>query len=250
MSNIHTDLKFSIVPEWVIDSDVSDRAVRVYAVLARYADSETLQAFPSRDTLARRVRCHWRSIDRAIQELVQLGAVTKTHRRDGDAYKSNIYTLRRVQPGGPGGTATGGTRVLPGVAGGTATGGNLTRTTELEPENYIASKIKKATAIADPFVLGDGLREAIALKHPSLDIDEQVEAFVDFHTAKGSVFKSWDAAFRTWCRNAVKFAEPKTVVHKQELKPPAEGPGRRAWVKAMHDMGEHFECRPGEFGCR
>jgi len=22
-----------------------------------------------------------------------------------------------------------------------------------------------------------------------------------------------------------------------------------AWVKTMHDIGEHWECRAGEFGC-
>jgi hypothetical protein len=26
--------------------------------------------------------------------------------------------------------------------------------------------------------------------------------------------------------------------------------GPREWVKEMHDMGEHFECKPGEFGCK
>ncbi len=25
-------------------------------------------------------------------------------------------------------------------------------------------------------------------------------------------------------------------------------PSARAWVKDMHDIGEHFECRSGEFG--
>ncbi len=24
----------------------------------------------------------------------------------------------------------------------------------------------------------------------------------------------------------------------------------RAWVEELHDMGEHWECRAGEFGCR
>jgi hypothetical protein len=33
------------------------------------------------------------------------------------------------------------------------------------------------------------------------------------------------------------------------LRPPAELPDARAWVKTMHDIGEHWECRPGEFGC-
>ena len=27
------------------------------------------------------------------------------------------------------------------------------------------------------------------------------------------------------------------------------GPGKRVWVRAEHDRGEHYECRPGEFGC-
>ena len=30
-------------------------------------------------------------------------------------------------------------------------------------------------------------------------------AFVDYHLAKGSIFKSWDAAWRTWIRNDIKF---------------------------------------------
>jgi len=34
------------------------------------------------------------------------------------------------------------------------------------------------------------------------------------------------------------------------LKPPAEIPDARAWVRQMHELGEHFECRPGEFGCK
>ena len=29
-----------------------------------------------------------------------------------------------------------------------------------------------------------------------------------------------------------------------------EAPGSRDWVKEMHDIGEHFECKPGEFGCK
>jgi hypothetical protein len=30
---------------------------------------------------------------------------------------------------------------------------------------------------------------------------------------------------------------------------PAESPGQREWVRASHDRGEHWECRPGEFDC-
>ena len=47
--------------------------------------------------------------------------------------------------------------------------------------------------------------EAMA-KGYALNVHKEFAAFRDHHTAKGSTFKDWDAAFRTWLRNAVKFA--------------------------------------------
>ena len=243
--SIRLERRFAILDEWLLNLDISDRAVRLYAVLARYADSETHKAYPSRATLAERLRCSRASVDRAALELVDAGAMTKKQRHNS----SIVYTLqvsspmlRGVLTHDEGGSSP--------VTRGVITGDELTITTELEPDNYIEKKSKKATSIPDRFALSDSLREAMMGRHPSLDLDEQVDAFVDFHTAKGSVFKSWDAAFRTWCRNAVKFAEPRTVIHKQALKLAADGPGRREWVRSLHDQGEHWECRPGEFGCK
>jgi hypothetical protein len=143
---VTADLRFSITPEWVLDSDISDRAVRVYGILARYADSETLQAFPSRETLAQRARCHAKSVTRAIDELVAIGAVIKQHRRNGDAYQSNLYTLRRVGPPVSPGTDTRVTRVGTPMSPGRDTHVPLTITTELEPkELYIKADISESS---------------------------------------------------------------------------------------------------------
>jgi len=255
--NLNTDLRFSIIPEWVLDANVSDRAIRVYSILARYADNETLQAFPSRETLAKRAHCHWRSIDRAIEELIKVGAVTKAHRRNGESYQSNVYTLRRVMPRLSGGTdtVTWGTDtavrgVLTGESVGTDTAGNLTITTELEPDNDIETKTKRAQAVPADWQPSDTFRAECEQKWPTLIIAQEVEAFIDFHIAKGSVFKDVQRAFRTWCRNATRWEKPRTVIHKQEVKPAADIPGARAWVRALHDQGEHWECRDGEFGCK
>jgi len=244
-NQVTADIKFSIVPEWILDSEISDRAIRVYTLLARYADSETLQAFPSRETLAKRARCHWRSIDRAIEELRVIGAITKQHRKSGEGYQSNLYTLRRIPPQLSKGTDTADARVLTPQSVGTDTSGNLTRTTELEPLNHI----KRATKL-DNYEPSEELRTHLTEKYPGLDFDETLEAFIDHHTAKGSTFKDWDAAVRTWWRNAKKWSEPKTVIHRQETRGTAEGPGRRDWVRKLHEEGEHFECQPGEFGCK
>lgn len=99
MGKITSDVRFAITPEWVLDADVSDRAVRLYAVLNRYANVKDT-ASPSRKTLADRLRCSPDSIDRALVELDALGAIDRTPRRRPDGSRtSNEYHLR-VQPRG------------------------------------------------------------------------------------------------------------------------------------------------------
>lgn len=93
------DSVFVVLPEWVLDAEVSDRAVRLYAVLRRYADSTHLTAWPSRATLAERVRCSLDSVDRAMKELIAVGALSVRQRRGDDgSLTSNLYTLRSLPP--------------------------------------------------------------------------------------------------------------------------------------------------------
>ncbi len=47
--------------------------------------------------------------------------------------------------------------------------------------------------------------ESAKAKELGLDLTSETEQFRDYHTAKGSVMKDWDAAFRTWLRNAKKW---------------------------------------------
>lgn len=129
MKRIYSDTgPFSIVPEWILDAPISDRAVRLYAVLARYADDTGL-AHPSRATLARRIGCSPDTIDRTMPELVALGAVEKENRQRGDTREAdtNLYRIvrvmpeevaARVRPRGRVGAATGGRVGAAGVAAG------------------------------------------------------------------------------------------------------------------------------------
>jgi hypothetical protein len=96
--SVTADIKFSIVPEWLIDSGCTDKALRLYVVLARYADNENLTAYPGRGTLAKRMNCHRASVDRAVEELVALGAITKQVRVKDGKYQSSLYTVRRLPP--------------------------------------------------------------------------------------------------------------------------------------------------------
>ncbi len=98
--------RFAIVPEWLLDADVSDAAVRLYAVLLRFGQTSGAR-MPSRSTLASRMRKKSTdSIDRAMRELVDLGAVVVQHRFDGGQRLTNNYLVRTSKPrrdGEPGG---------------------------------------------------------------------------------------------------------------------------------------------------
>lgn len=85
--------RFAIIPEWVIDAPISDRAKVLYALLGRYAGQEG-HAYPGRRVLADRLACSTDSIDRALRELTDVGAVTIEHHRNpsGD-FAANDYHL-------------------------------------------------------------------------------------------------------------------------------------------------------------
>ena len=91
--------RFAIVPEWLLDADIGDAAVRLYAVLLRYGQSSGSR-MPSRATLARRLhKKSTDSVDRAMKELVGIGAVRIEHRYDGAQRLTNAYHLRTSRPG-------------------------------------------------------------------------------------------------------------------------------------------------------
>lgn len=94
-AELTSDVKWAQVPEWVIRADISDRAVRVYALLSRRANGDQ-QAFPSRRYLAQGIRCSTKSVDRALEELVGIGALTKQTQFRDNRQTVNLYTLRAM----------------------------------------------------------------------------------------------------------------------------------------------------------
>lgn len=67
-------------------------------------------------------------------------------------------------------------------------------------------KGRRATALPEPFETNLG-RRAYALESgvPESQVLKQLEAFKDYHRAKGTVSKDWDASWRTWCNNYAKY---------------------------------------------
>lgn len=64
---------------------------------------------------------------------------------------------------------------------------------------------KRAHALPDDWKPNDGHRELAGKS--GLSVTDEIDKFTDYHKAKGSIMKDWDAAFRTWLRNAEKFKQ-------------------------------------------
>ena len=94
------DFYFAIIPEWVLELPVSANAIRVYCVLRRFADNKTGACFPSRKTLAMRSRLSVSTLDRALKELDEAGAIeVKVRRSEAGDYTSNLYVVRSFPKG-------------------------------------------------------------------------------------------------------------------------------------------------------
>ena len=63
----------------------------------------------------------------------------------------------------------------------------------------------RKTKIPDDFAVSPRIME-LAREHGWPDPRQQLDAFKDYHLAKGSLMADWEAAFRTWLRNAPKFS--------------------------------------------
>ena len=86
---------FAILPEAVLFAPISSNAVRLYCILRRRADEKNNSCYPSQSYLAKHMYCSVRTVQRAAEELIDIGAITVRHRKieETDAYTSNLYIL-------------------------------------------------------------------------------------------------------------------------------------------------------------
>lgn len=67
---------------------------------------------------------------------------------------------------------------------------------------------RKAVALPDGWVPSQkNIDDAYNRGFSDADIRSEAEAFRDYHLARGTTFKDWNAAWRTWLGNARKFAK-------------------------------------------
>ena len=100
--------------------------------------------------------------------------------------------------------------------------------------------VKKAVQLPENFLLSvAGIAYAFERK---IKVATEFESFKNWHTAKGSTMKCWDAAWRTWCDKAVEFGRAGVVGNAQPSRQIISG--RQAAIsnyaaQAAEARGEH-----------
>jgi hypothetical protein len=93
---------FAQIPaDLVKDPSISDRAIRVYALLWTYSSEKDRDAFPSRAQMAEDMEVSKSTIDRGIGELTRRGAISVEEVFDGPRQTSNLYTIIAPLPPRP-----------------------------------------------------------------------------------------------------------------------------------------------------
>ena len=87
--------KFTLVYNDFLESDLLNHYEKsVFIALKKYADNDTMRAFPSLNKLHKITGISLSQVRRSIDHMKELGVISVEHRTDEDkGHQSNLYTL-------------------------------------------------------------------------------------------------------------------------------------------------------------
>jgi len=188
-------------------------ALLLMLALADFADDEGF-CYPSVRSLATKTRMSERQVQRLLNDFVQKGLISVVANASGGAPGAT----RRYALAGAKVIHTGDTDVTRDISQRVTQLCRKTGDIAMSPNPSINRHKKeriRARTRANLQPLPDAWQpnaghEDLAGKL-QVDLHAEVEAFRDHHASKGSRFADWDAALRTWLRNAAKWRRPATT---------------------------------------
>lgn len=216
----HVSQELNLDPEvWELTEQFGDRAIRTWLQLLAFLDrseNRWRMTGESLKNLSRIVRQQSSSISRQVLWMISSGWLTVLETSpDGSPAVLSApnwlkYNRRQEHKGNssvPGTGAQKERKEIPSVP--TPTPFRSVPKEEEKSEDKIVSLTRprpnRGSVIPEDFQF-DARAELLA-KSYGLNPHKEQAAFRDFHVAKGTIFKDWQAAYRTWLRNAVKFAQ-------------------------------------------
>lgn len=177
-------------------SGLSPSEKLVLLCLADHSDRDGV-SWPSQKTIAEKTLISRKTVNQAIAKFLRLGLLEKEPL--GGAYPFNQIYRYKLKCNNP--VTSGYNPLLHNV-----TTPVTSRYTEPSENRHIEPLEERPRSAAFPpnFSITDKIRE-VAHKNGWESLETELEAFRDYHLARGSVFKDWDRAFYTWLRNAKRF---------------------------------------------
>ena len=192
-------------------------------VLIKLADNanDKGECWPSYQHVADQCECSKSAVKNHIAALVALGLLVKENRlgvNNGKGNTSNLYCLTLSSPvsaEGPApevlshsGMASHHSVVAPPDSSPVAaddTRSSHSPESIKDPLTAAPHAISKKRAVEMPVTFAPSPRHQTLAAELSVDLVAEFAIFCDYHQAKGSTFKDWNAALNTWLRNAAKF---------------------------------------------
>ena len=158
-------------------------------------------AWPSIATLARYANASERSVKRDIQALIELGELkVEWNAAPVNAqYRPNLYWVVLDDSG---------VTDSAGVTGQVSRGDNSGKS-GVTPSGTVTLIRNVKNLFSTDWVLSDTEKAKMVELYPNADLDSEVQAMIDYLVAAGKEkdVKDMSARFRTWMRNADKFAQ-------------------------------------------
>lgn len=184
---------------WAVKQKTGDALGRcLLLTLANYAD-EHGKCWPSLSRLADDCEMHRATVIRKLEALRDLGLVAR-EQKETPAGTYNVYTLSL--------TATPSrTEQLPQSHTATPLVAQSDPILSLEPikEPITKEARKRAAPIPEGFPFETDIRWTLK-EHPKLSPWDEAAKFRDYALAHRKTYADWQAAWRTWCRNAERWS--------------------------------------------
>jgi len=88
---------FFMVSNRIFEFDLKPKDFTVYCCLVRHCDNDDHSCFPSRKLIAKECGIDKKTVDTALDNLINIGLVKKVHRKRSDGSKrSNLYYVTRL----------------------------------------------------------------------------------------------------------------------------------------------------------
>lgn len=185
---------------WELDIPSAEKMVLL--CLADYAGDHGAACWPSIETIARKCSKSVRAVQYAIKALEEAGWLLIEGRKND----SNIYHLAASKILG-GANSAPVQKLQVGVQNTTVRGANSAPKPPMNHQEPPSSSARGSRLPPDfvPMLTERAKSHWQALRDP----EGELQQFKDYHTAKGSIMKDWQAAFRTWLGNSVKYQKGK-----------------------------------------